>query len=287
MSWDHIRIFIEVAQAGSVVKAATRLGISHATALRNVSRLERDIGVKLFDRLQSGYRITPQGEEILPNALAMAEQAARLERQAAAKNPAPEGLLSLVVPESSLFDLMPLIAEFRTKYPLIYVDTESGGVESIAQAKADVVIALTNTPPDELVGRQLTKIEFAYYVSPTYLKLNTEDKPLRPSACAWITWNSSMTSDAEVDSDWQEIALRRFSKQPNVVLRTSGHNDAISATSSGVGVSLLKKPQIELVELTFKPAIQSVGVWMLTHQDLRRSGRIQGFMDFAVDHFLG
>ncbi|MFT7654797.1 MAG: DNA-binding transcriptional LysR family regulator [Limisphaerales bacterium] len=281
LSWDQIRFFLEVTKAGSVVKAAQTLGVSHATVLRNISRLERDLSTKLFDRFQSGYRITARGEEILPSALAMQEQAEALVRQAAAKNPMPEGLLRLLVPDSSLFNLMPSLAEFHTQYPLISVSTDQLATESMVRSKADVAIVVTNTPPDQLVGRQLAKLEFAYYASDTYLG----SLPNQPSEYDWITWGSADTSDIALGADWQEKELRRFSKQPKIAVRASRHSDALSAIRAGTGVGFLKKPQEGLTEVPLKSNINFFGLWLLTHQDLQRSGRVRAFMDFAVEYF--
>ena len=278
LNWDRVRFFIEVARAGSVIKAAPALGVSHATVLRNIARLEQELGTKLFDRLQSGYRITSRGEDILQNALAMQEHAEALIRRASAKNPAPEGLLRLIVPDSSLFDLMGSLATFCARFPLISVRTE----HAKTMAETDVAIVVTNTPPDQLVGRQLAKLEFAYYASPLYL---AQYEGKAPALYKWVTWGSPETSDIEMDVKWQERSLRRFAKRPNIVLQTSSHNDALSATQTGVGISVLKRPQPDLIEVPLKPNIQPIGLWILTHQDLQRSGRIQTFMDFAVESF--
>lgn len=283
LSWDHIRFFIAVHQAGSVVKAAATLGVSHATVLRNISRLERSLGITLFDRLQSGYRITPQGEDILEYALGMQEQADKLVRRGTGRNPAPEGILRLAVPDSSLFDLVPLLVQFRAQFPLISVQAQHGTPDLIADSKADLAFVLTNNPPDALVGRQLEKIEFAYYASPVYPE-SDQGNQLHANSCEWITWCSE-SADKDIGADWQEDALRHFSRQPNIVFQAANHDDALCAVREGMGVSLLRKPQPGLIELAFKSAARPVGVWMLTHHELRRSGRLQAFMQYVVGQF--
>jgi DNA-binding transcriptional LysR family regulator len=283
MNWDHIRFFIEVARAGSVVNAAAALGVSHATVLRNISRLEQQLGIALFERLQTGYRITAQGGEILANAQAMQEQAELLVRRATARNPAPEGLLRVVVPERSLFDLMPLVAGFRAEFPLISVRTERGTPEALARSEVDLAFAITNKPPDELVGRQLSRIEFAYQASADYVESFGAEQP-SATACNWIIWDSQ-TLDDEVDPQSQEVALRRFTRQPDIVLRAATHDDALSAIRAGIGVGLVRRPQPDLQVLPFRSPSRPVGVWMLTHQQLRRAGRIEAFMDYVVSRF--
>ncbi len=292
--WDQIRYFVAVTRAGSVVGAARDLGVSHATVLRNVSRLENHLGIRLFDRLRSGYRITSEGEEIHADAHAMEEHAETLVRRAMGKNPAPEGLLKLIVPDSSLFDLMPLLRDFRKEHPRIDLSVEidpASADQGIAQLKADVAIVVTNTPPDDLIGRQLTRIGFAFYASSEYLGDKTRET-LNIDECDWITWDLPAASDSNLEPGWQLNLLRRLTRRPRIALRTSSHGDTLTAVRSGVGVGLLRNGlqneplQTQLIELPFPAAVEPVGIWMLTHQVLRRSGKVQAFMDFVINHSM-
>ena len=63
LRWEPIRYFVAVARAGSVMAAARQLGVGHATVLRNVARLEAGLGLRLFDHVRTGYRLTADGEE--------------------------------------------------------------------------------------------------------------------------------------------------------------------------------------------------------------------------------
>ena len=286
LNWDHLRYFVAVVRAGTVIGAARQLGVSHATVLRNVSRLELSLGIRLFDRIQSGYRVTPEGEEIYADALAMEEQAEALIRRAMGKHPAPEGLLKLAVADNSLFDLMPLLREFRKMFPRIelsVVTVQGSADRVIAQLKADVAIVSTNVPPEDLVGRQLARISFACYASSEYLQ-EWKGKTAKPDDCDWITWGFQKAApDADMDAAWQQKMLHRLTPNPKIALRAVSHGDALAAVRAGVGVSFLRDSfREELVRLPFNVAIEPVGIWMLTHPDLRRSGRVSVFMDFAA-----
>ena len=285
LNWEHLRYFVAVVRAGSVVGAARNLGVSHATVLRNVSRLEQSLGIRLFDRIQSGYLATAEGEEIFVNAAAMEEQAETLKRRAMGQDPAPEGLLKLVVSDTSLVDLMAILREFRREYPRIQLGIEParGLAAGILQRKADVALIVTNAPPEELIGRQVARISFACYASTGYLEEKAH--PVEAEKCDWITWGMEGSADSLVS--WQHRMISRLAPKRNLVLHTVSHDDALSAVRAGVGVSLLKDNfSDELVELPFRTSTESLGIWMLTHPDLRRSGRVKVFMDFVADNFL-
>ena len=173
LNWDQVRYFVAVVRAGTVVGAARALGISHATVLRSVSRLEESLGIRLFDRMQSGYRPTAEAEAIYPSALAMEEHAETLIRRAMGKHPEPEGLLKLVVSDRSLFDVMSLLVEFRKAFPRIELSlgpVPGNFSQGLRQLNADVAVLVTNTPPEDLVGRQLSRVSFAYFTSAAYLR---------------------------------------------------------------------------------------------------------------------
>ena len=65
IDWDDVRYFLAVARGGSVRAAAERLGVNHATVLRRIAQLEQRLGVLLFEKLPSGYRLTAAGEEVV------------------------------------------------------------------------------------------------------------------------------------------------------------------------------------------------------------------------------
>lgn len=286
LRWDPIRYFVAVVKAGSVVGAARRLGVGHATVLRNIARLEASLGLRLFDHVRSGYRITADGEEVYVGALAMEAEAEALLRRALGRDPTPEGVLKLVVGDNSLFDPMPLLQRFRDAQPAIELtveDAEGEAERQIAQLRADVAVLVTNSPPDDLVGRQIARAGFAFYAAPAYLAGRPLGE-LRPEACRWVTW--TMGSSSELDDAWHAGVVRRLVGNPDVALHADRHAAAHAAVRAGVGVGLLSTAgDSGLVRLPFPEPRENVGVWLLTHPDLRRSGRVRAFFDFVAEEF--
>ena len=64
-SWDDLRLFLDVARLGGLSAATRTTGLSAATLGRRVTALEYQIGEALFVRSQTGYALTPAGEELL------------------------------------------------------------------------------------------------------------------------------------------------------------------------------------------------------------------------------
>ena len=78
MNWDDLRVVMAVYQAGSYAAAAARLRIDETTVSRRLSRLQRDLGVQLFEAVDGTRRPTASCREILGQAKAMAACAERI-----------------------------------------------------------------------------------------------------------------------------------------------------------------------------------------------------------------
>ena len=59
--------------------AGALLGVNHTTVLRRIAALEKRLGARLFERLPSGYALTPLGEELVEAARGIDETVGRLE----------------------------------------------------------------------------------------------------------------------------------------------------------------------------------------------------------------
>lgn len=68
MELRHLRYFVAVAEAGSVVSAAKALNLAQPALSRQIMALERLVGVTLFERLPHGVRLTKAGRAFLAEA---------------------------------------------------------------------------------------------------------------------------------------------------------------------------------------------------------------------------
>ena len=65
MDLRHARTFVTVAELGSVSKAAMRLHVAQPALSRQISNLEQELGLKLFDRVGRRLVLTGEGEQLL------------------------------------------------------------------------------------------------------------------------------------------------------------------------------------------------------------------------------
>ncbi len=272
LRWDAIRHFVAVARDGSLSAAAVSLGVSHATVLRQVKQLEETLATPLFEHRQSGYRITPEGQELLHHALEMEANAEALLRQAAGQDAAVSGDLQLALPDPSVFDPWPLLHAFATTHRGMRLLPRAA---TCLPPDVDIALRLTDTPPEALVGRQLLRLPFA---------LQGVEAAVSSPRPRFVLWQD--TSEDGATLDWQRQVLAAHSRQPDVAFVAPSHGEALAAARSGFGVALLTAGRPGLVALPSSAPQPPRGLWLLTHPDLRRAGRIRAFMGFAADFSL-
>ncbi|QIB47046.1 LysR family transcriptional regulator [Streptomyces aureoverticillatus] len=95
MELRQLQYFAAVAEEGGFSRAAERLGIVQSAVSQQIRRLERELGVSLFDRSTRHVRLSGAGERLLPEAHAVLAAARRTRDVASALASGTEGLLRL------------------------------------------------------------------------------------------------------------------------------------------------------------------------------------------------
>ena len=80
MDVRHMRQVLAIHRHGSFVKAADDVGVAQPTLSKSISRLEDELGIKLFDRTGSGAKVTPMGALLVGRAETIIAEAERLAR---------------------------------------------------------------------------------------------------------------------------------------------------------------------------------------------------------------
>ncbi|WP_219414824.1 LysR family transcriptional regulator [Pseudonocardia nigra] len=83
MEIRQLQYFVAVAEAGTFVRAAERLHVGQPAVSQQIGRLERELGVRLFERTTRTVRLTAAGERLLPEARAVLAAVDRVREVAA------------------------------------------------------------------------------------------------------------------------------------------------------------------------------------------------------------
>lgn len=163
--------FVRVAEAGSFSAAARRHGLTPSAVSRQVTRLEKTMGVALIRRTTRQLHLTEAGMAVLERGREMVASAQASMRVAEGHVTTPKGLVRLSAPKAfARHVLQAPCLSFLQLYPevdlqLLVVDRP---VDPLREG-VDLVIRLTDDPPPGMVARALMPVRQLVLASPSYL----------------------------------------------------------------------------------------------------------------------
>jgi DNA-binding transcriptional LysR family regulator len=279
LEWDDLRYVLAVATEGSLAGAARRLGVNHTTVLRRVGAFEERLGLRLFERLPTGYVLTAGGEELIAAAHRIDDEVTALERKLAGQDLRLSGVVRVTTTDTLMGSILPeVLAQFRKAHPGIAIEVAvSNLMFNLTKRDADVAIRPARDPPDALVGRRIARIAFAIYGNADYLAAHHGRKLTDHQ---WIGPDDHLASTSV--AQWMRTEL----PGADIALRTDSLVAARNAAQAGLGLAALPcylgDGTQGLVRLQGPIAAMETALWVLTHADLRHQARIRAFIDFAA-----
>jgi len=172
--------------------------------------------------------------------------------------------------------LMPIFARFGEQNPEIELHiTVSNLNVSLTQREADIVIRLTNSPTDTLIGKRMLTVASSIYISREYLKEIRAEK-IEPK---WIGVNC-----CHFHKTW----TKQYSPDQSHNFYSDDTLLTLAAIREGVGVSYLPcflGDADPMLERYCEPEPQhDMGLWILLHPDLKRTARVIVFRDFIIQN---
>ncbi|WP_158816546.1 LysR family transcriptional regulator [Methylocapsa sp. S129] len=276
LSWDEFRLVKAIADTRSLVGAAEALGLNHSTIFRRLGSVEKALGARLFERSRSGYQPTAAGEEMVALATGMSDQVVEFERRVAGRDVKPSGELRITTVDSmAVYLLPPILTRFRQLNPGVHLDVIlASHALNLSRRDADVAIRATNEPQETLVGRRIGAIRWAIYSSP---KLALEYGAKTVEEAPWVAFGDNLGSP--IGRRWTErnISQRRQVFRVNSVLSMA---ETIAAgAGAGVLPCFIGNSRADLTRIGAPIEELDVGLWILTHPDLRHSARVRAFTE--------
>lgn len=132
MELRHLRYFEAVARHSHVTRAAAELHIAQPALSKQISQLEQELGVALFDRVGRNVRLTEAGEALLPHARAVMAQVEAARAEMAERIGLSRGRATVGTPPTVGTQLLPpVLAAFNRRYPGIELRLHEAGVQTL------------------------------------------------------------------------------------------------------------------------------------------------------------
>jgi DNA-binding transcriptional LysR family regulator len=167
-------VFVRVVEAGSFSAAARQLGTTASAVSRQVARLEQELSLRLLERTTRQLRLNEAGSEFYAHCRTMldaADQALAIGERLMSK---PHGLVRLSVPKAyGKFVISPLMPGFLRRYADVDVHLQiSDQSPDLIEDGFDLLIQVTDQPPEGLAGKPLRPVRQVLCASPEYLELH-------------------------------------------------------------------------------------------------------------------
>jgi DNA-binding transcriptional LysR family regulator len=244
---------------------------------RRLNALEAGLGVRLFERLPSGYQLSPAGQRVLEFSRQADATLQRIELELAGQDFSPEGRVSITTASNIARTLLPpVLKQLRQSHPGIQVEVSVGDADyDLNRREADIALRATLRPPDHLIGKRL--ITLAWWMHGAVGKGGDA-----PQALEDFRGQPLIGTDATLMRlpafQWLESEF-----QADIVTRANDLSTMAAFAGAGIGYALLPSDQDErgLRRLWQVPDL-SGELWLLTHPDLRQVARIRVVWDALV-----
>jgi DNA-binding transcriptional LysR family regulator len=284
------KVFVNVAERGSMTATAEALGMSRAMVTRYLAHMEAWAGARLLHRTTRRISLTPAGEETLSRCRQMLEIAGQMPVAADTQADVPHGLLRLSCAQSMAQDVLATaVATFLRRYPQTAIDLHiSDRTVNLVEERVDLAIRITNDLDPNLIARPLGSCGSVVCATPAYLAAH--GAPRSPQELALhncLTYSYFGKSLWNFEQKGRQIAVPvggNLSANESLVL--------LAATLEGTGIAMQPvysaAPLVasgRLVALLPDWRPQSLGVYGVYSSRRQMPAALRAMLDFLVERF--
>lgn len=167
----NLESFVRSAETGSFSAAARLLALTPAAVSRNVATLERNMGVRLFQRSTRKLSLTEAGDRFLASIGGNLEALQAAISAVSSDRGEPAGVLKVsLAPTFGIGHVLPLLPDFLARYPLIRPEWhfENRQVNLIAEGYDAAIGGGFELTPG-VISRRLAMADIVAVASPAYL----------------------------------------------------------------------------------------------------------------------
>lgn len=295
MNTKQLHYAIELAQSRNFSQVAEKLGISQPALSKQILHLEKELGVKLFDRNTIPLSMTSAGEHFITEAQKLLYQEDQLLRSMEEYKTGKRGRLVIgISPFRAMYLVSEIVKKLKERYPEVQIFLNETGSDQLrkeaAEGKYD--LAIVNLPVDESMLDVIPLESDTLVLAVPKEMLDTlpsgvYDKPLSP-----IALEDCRELPFVVVGQTQELRLL-FEKacasadfQPKVAMEVVGLSTAWAMSRIGIGATLLPLQFINHVGLDDSIALFTLRHSVRSRQPVivtRRGQYLSEYAKYAID----
>ena len=274
--WNRARAFLITAEEGSLSAAARALGMTQPTLGRQVTALEKELGIVLFERVTQGLVLTPSGLELVEHVRAMGKAASCVSLTASGQSQNIEGTICISASEFyTVFILPPIIAKLRQMEPKIKVEIiATNKTSDLIRREADIAIRNFRPTQLELIAKKIKDVSARLYANPSFLKqIGLPMSMDKLNKADFIGFNNTEM----LINGLNELGLSLTKK--NFPIITEHYITHWELVKSGLGIGIIPEEVGDTEQLVQQvlPSLEPIifPIWLTTHRELKTSRRVR------------
>jgi DNA-binding transcriptional LysR family regulator len=276
MEWDDLRVFVELARAGTLTRAAARLDVRHTTIARRIRRLEQRIGAPLFLRERDGFKLSRRGAELWLEAARIDEAFARIAQDLPERAGDVSGLVRIGCTEGfGTAVVAPMMGRLRARHPGLQIDLiVQPRPILLTRNEADLVVTIDRPERGDYVISRLTEYSLRLYAAPAYLAARA------PLAALDDLAGHALISYVDEQSPWRNVpTMSDIRMSAATVLRSTSILAQKAMARAGAGIAILPDFLVEpgdgLVPVLGESVVFQREFWTVMPQGLREVARVR------------
>lgn len=283
-------MFVLVAELESFKQAADQLGLPPSTASNAIKDLERQLGVRLFQRTTRRVRPTEEGLlylEACTRVLGDLDEADALFSEVDTR---PRGIVRVDLPERfARLTIIPALPGFFERYPDIQIRLAARGrLANLVAEGIDCAVRVGQLNDSTLGARRIGELAQINCAAPSYLA--RYGTPRTPSDLREHTTVNYFSDRTGRDLPWEYVEDGKIhTMRTRAALSVTSSEAYVAACLAGLGLAQLPRTTIEdhldrgkLVEVmpAYRPAPLPVAILYPHHRQL--APRVRAFVDWVA-----
>ncbi len=286
LSWDDLRIFLACVESRSFRQAADVLKVSSSTIVRRVQRLERSLGIRLFNRLPEGVIPTDEAHAIVNSARSMERAIYDVCRRSVQPEEATRGQVKISVTEGlGTFWVLPRLIEFQRGHPYLTIDLRCAMENAdVLRMEADMAVQLERPKSPDLKLVKLGRLHIYPFVAKSYVDMFGLPETIDDIGKHRLV--DQVAPQLQEGVVAQKLGLDSI--EGIVGVRTNASSAMLYAIEKGAGIgslptyaSVINAPVLP-VDLGLN---HHLDIWLTYHPDARKTPRMSLVIDWLKSIF--
>jgi DNA-binding transcriptional LysR family regulator len=265
----------------SLSAAGRALGLTQPTLGRHIALLQQSLGGRvLFTRSPSGLLPTQAAQELRPHAEDMAAAAAAFVRTGSADPEQAAGVIRLAAADVVGVEVLPaILSEFRAKFPATVIELSlSNEMADLLRRDADIAARMVRPRQKALLAKRAGKVALGFHAHRRYLERCGFPERLEDLAQhALIGFDRTLPFANLLKAVPLPVTRKLFA------FRCDNDLAQLAALRSGFGIGIcqtgIARRDPDLLPLLRKQFKVEMEIWIVMHNDLKRSSRMRLMFD--------